>query len=211
MDSEDVLGDDGRKALNACVKVRTCRVAEFQEYDRQIALGRLRGCYAGPPPRGFESWLLYEPFKIYDVCKGHNILELRKTYDISVIYSALLDFDKVKYVEKYPTKENPRRENLIANIDKRRDNVSREIEEAMVNPDGQRKYSWIVAQRIVRDCYAGNFAGDVGLLKQKVGEGYSIIDIFNTVKVIDDKGRLLKYPEDKGDGSKELKNAIEAN
>ena len=210
MDSEDVLGDDGRKALNACVKVRTCCVAQLQEYDRQTALERLRGCYGGPFPGGFDSWLLFDPLKIYDVRNGHNISEVKR-YDINVIHEALLNFDKVKYVEKYPNKENPRKENLIATIDKRRDNVSREIEEAEVNPDGQRKYSWIVAQRIVRDCYAGNFAGDVGLLKQKVGEGYSIIDIFNAVKAIDDEGRLLKYPEDKGDGAKELKNAIEAN
>lgn len=169
MDSEDVLGDDGRKALNACVKVRTCRVAQLQEYDRQTALERLRGCYGGPFPRGFDSWLLFDPLKVYDVCKGHNISEVKR-YDISVIYSALLDFDKVKYVEKYPNKENPRRENLIATVDKRRDDVSREIKEAEINPDGQHKYSWIVAQRIVRDCFAGNFTGDVGLLKQKFGE-----------------------------------------
>ena len=210
MDSEDVLGDDGRKALNACVKVRTCRVAQLQEYDRQTALERLRGCYGGPFPRGFDSWLLFDPLKVYDVCKGHNISEVKR-YDISVIYSALLDFDKVKYVEKYPNKENPRRENLIATVDKRRDDVSREIKEAEINPDGQHKYSWIVAQRIVRDCFAGNFTGDVGLLKQMFGESYSIIDIFKTAKEIEDEGQLLKYPKDKGDGSKELKNAIEAN
>ena len=210
MDSEDALGDDGRKALNTCVKVRTCCVAQLQEYDRQTALERLRGCYGGPSPGGFDSWLLFDPLKIYDIRNGHNISEVKR-YDINVIHEALLNFDKVKYVEKYPNKENPRKENLIATIDKRRDNVSREIEEAEVNPDGQRKYSWIVAQRRVRDCFAGNFAGDVGLLKQKVGEGYSIIDIFNAVKAIDDEGRLLKYPEDKGDGAKELKNAIEAN
>ena len=210
MDSEDVLGDDGRKALNACVKVRIYCVAQLQEYDRQTALERLRGCYGGPFPRGFGSWLLFDPLKIYDVRNGHNISEVKR-YSINVIYDALLNFDKVKYVEKYPNKEDPRREYLIATIDKRRDNVSREIEEAEGNPDGQRKYSWIVAQRIVRDCFAGNFAGDVGLLKQKFGERYSIIDIFNTVKAIDDEGQLLRYPEDKGDGSKELKNAIEAN
>ena len=210
MDSEDVLGDDGRKALNACVKVRTYCVAQLQEYERQTALERLRGCYGGPFPRGFGSWLLFDPLKIYDVRNGHNISEVKR-YSINVIYDALLNFDKVKYVEKYPNKEDPRREYLIATIDKRRDNVSREIEEAEGNPDGQRKYSWIVAQRIVRDCFAGNFAGDVGLLKQKFGERYSIIDIFNTVKAIDDEGQLLRYPEDKGDGSKELKNAIEAN
>ena len=210
MDSEDVLGNDGRKALNACVKVRTCRVEQLQEYDRQPALERLRSCYGGPFPRGFDSWLLFDPLKIYDVRKGRNIWEL-ESYDISEIHNALLDFDKMKYVEKYPNEDNPRRENLIATIDKRRDNVSREIKEAEVNPDGQRKYSWIVAQRIVRDCYAGNFAGDVGLLKQKFGKRYSITEIFDTVKAIDNKGQLLKYPEDKGDGSKELKNAIEAN
>lgn len=210
MDSEDVLGDDGRKALNACVRVRTYCVAQLQEYERQTALERLRGCYGGPFPRGFGSWLLFDPLKIYDVRNGHNISEVKR-YSINVIYDALLNFDKMKYVEKYPNKEDPRREYLIATIDKRRDNVSREIEEAEGNPDGQRKYSWIVAQRIVRDCFAGNFAGDVGLLKQKFGERHSIIDIFNTVKAIDDEGKLLRYPEDKGDGSKELKNAIEAN
>ena len=210
MDSEDVLGDDGRKALNACVRVRTYCVAQLQEYDRQTALERLSGCYGGPFPRGFGSWLLFDPLKIYDVRNGHNISEVKR-YSINVIYDALLNFDKMKYVEKYPNKEDPRREYLIATIDKRRDNVSREIEEAEGNPDGQRKYSWIVAQRIVRDCFAGNFAGDVGLLKQKFGERHSIIDIFNTVKAIDDEGQLLRYPEDKGDGSKELKNAIEAN
>ena len=210
MDSEDVLGDDGRKALNACVRVRTYCVAQLQEYDRQTALERLRGCYGGPFPRGFGSWLLFDPLKIYDVRNGHNISEVKR-YSINVIYDALLNFDKMKYVEKYPNKEDPRREYLIATIDKRRDNVSREIEEAEGNPYGQRKYSWIVAQRIVRDCFAGNFAGDVGLLKQKFGERHSIIDIFNTVKAIDDEGKLLRYPEDKGDGSKELKDAIEAN
>lgn len=210
MDSEDVLGDDGRKALNACVRVRTYCVAQLQEYDRQTALERLSGCYGGPFPRGFGSWLLFDPLKIYDVRNGHNISEVKR-YSINVIYDALLNFDKMKYVEKYPNKEDPRREYLIATIDKRRDNVSREIEEAEGNPYGQRKYSWIVAQRIVRDCFAGNFAGDVGLLKQKFGERHSIIDIFNTVKAIDDEGKLLRYPEDKGDGSKELKDAIEAN
>ena len=209
MDSEDVLGDDGRKALNACVRVRTYCVAQLQEYDRQTALERLRGCYGGPFPRGFGSWLLFDPLKIYDVRNGHNISEVKR-YSINVIYDALLNFDKMKYVEKYPNKEDPRREYLIATIDKRRDNVSREIEEAEGNPYGQRKYSWIVAQRIVRDCFAGNFAGDVGLLKQKFGERYSIIDIFNTVKAIDNE-QLLRYPEDKGDGSKELKDAIKAN
>ena len=39
MDSGDVLGNDGRKVLNACVKVQTCSIEKLQEYDRKTALG----------------------------------------------------------------------------------------------------------------------------------------------------------------------------
>lgn len=208
MDSEDVLGDDGRKALNACVKVQICRFAELQEYDRKTALIRLRGCYGGPFPRGFDSWILFDPLKLYDVRNKHNI-SMMKRYDIHIIHQALLNFDEVKYVEKYRNEEGPGIKQVNATINKRRADVSREMEEAKVDPNGQREYSWIVAQRRVRDCFAGNFAGDMGLLKHKVGERYTITDILNAVKAIDNEGRLLKYPDDEGDGSKELKDAID--
>lgn len=49
MDSEDLLGNDGRKALNACVKVRTCEVAQLKEYNLQTALD------GGPLPRKYEE------------------------------------------------------------------------------------------------------------------------------------------------------------
>lgn len=105
MDSEDVLGNDGRKALNSCVKIRTCSGPDLQEYDRKTALRRLKRCYGGELPRGFHSWLLFDPLKLYDERNGHNISEV-KTYNINVIYRALLDYDEVNYVEKYP-KELP--------------------------------------------------------------------------------------------------------
>ena len=209
MDSEDVLSDYGRKALNSCVKIQTHSVPELQEYDRKTALERLRGCYGGVFPRGFDSWLLFDPLKLYDERNGHNISEV-KTYNINVIYEALLAYDKVNYVEKYP-KEIPGSENLKAAIEKRRADVHRELEEAEINPDGQRKYSWIVAQRRVRDCFAGNFAGDVGLLKRKIGERYTIIDISDAVEEIDNEGKLCKYPENEGNGCEELKKVIDAN
>ena len=209
MDSEDVLSDDGRKALNSCVKIQTFSVPELQEYDRKTALERLRGCYGGVFPRGFDSWLLFDPLKLYDEHNGHNISEVKK-YNIIVIYEALLAYDEVNYVEKYP-KEIPGSENLKAAIEKRRADVHRESEEAKINPDEQRKYSWIVAQRRVRDCFAGNFAGDVGLLKRKIGERYTIIDISDAVEEIDNEGKLCKYPENEGNGCEELKKVIDAN
>ena len=209
MDSEDVLSDDGRKALNSCVKIQTFSVPELQEYDRKTALERLRGCYGGVFPHGFDSWLLFDPLKLYDERNGHNISEV-KTYNINVIYEALLAYDEVNYVEKYP-KEIPGSENLKVAIEKRRADVHRESEEAEINPDEQRQYSWIVAQRRVRDCFAGNFAGDVGLLKRKIGERYTIIDISDAVEEIDNEGKLCKYPENEGNGCEELKKVIDAN
>lgn len=205
MDSEDVLGNDGREALKACVKVRTCSVPELQEYDRKTALERLKSCYGGRFPRGFESWLLFDPLKLYDVRVGRNI-PVMKRYDIHAIHQALLDFDKVSYVDKYPQNGS---EEVKAIIDRRRDEVSKEIEEAKVNPDKQRKYSRVVARRRVTNCFAGNFAGDEGLLDRKTGEKYNITDIFNAVKKIQEDRVLIKYPEDEGDGSEQLKKEID--
>ena len=209
MDSEDVLGNDGRKALNSCVKIRTCSGPDLQEYDRKTALRRLKRCYGGELPRGFHSWLLFDPLKLYDERNGHNISEV-KTYNINVLYQALLDYDEVNYVEKYP-KELPGSENLKAAIDIRRADVISEWEEAKLNPEGLRKYSWVVAQRKVRDCFTGNFAGDKGLLKHKVGERYAITDICSAVEELDNEGKLCKYPEDEGNGCEELKKAIDTN
>ena len=206
MDSEDVLGDDGRKALNSCVKIRTCRGPELQEYDRKTALARLKRCYEGELP---GSWLLFDPLKLYDERNGRNIPE-DKTYNINEIYQALLYYDKVNFVKKYP-KELPGSEHLKAAIDKRRADVIRECEEAKANPDGLRKYSRVVAERKVRDCFTGNFAGDEGLLKHKVGERYTITDISSAVEELDKEGKLCKYPEDEGNGCEELKEAIDTN
>lgn len=210
MDSKDELGDYGRKAMEACFKVRTCNVAQLLQHDRTTALERVMGCYERDLPCGMLTWLPFDPFKIYDVRNGHNISAL-KSYDILVIREVLSDFDKVKYVEKYPNKENPRREHLTTTIDTQRDDVLKQMKEAEENPSRQRKYSRIVAERMVRNCFAGNFAGDAGLLEGKGGERYSVIDIYKAAKDIDREKKLLKYPEAKGEEFQNLKVTIEAN
>ena len=63
------------------------------------------------------------------------------------------------YVEIYP-REGPGSEKTRELIDKRRADVERELEEARINPNGRKMYSWPVAQHRVRDCYAGNFPED---------------------------------------------------
>jgi len=68
-------------------------------------------------------------------------------------------------------------------IDRRRADVERECQEATANPDARIQYSWLVAQRRVRDCFAGSFAGDAGLLRLKrdPNEPYNIINIKDAV------------------------------
>ena len=97
-------------------------------------------------------------------------------------------------------------------IKKRRADVDKELGEARRYPEAQREYSWIVAQRRVRDCFSGNFAGDRGLLKRKLaGQMYTITEVYDTFQVIDKHGDLLTYPEDEGPGSEELKTLIDRN
>ena len=49
--SYDVLGDEGRKALNACVKVTIYGKPESRKYDRNTSLQRLKPCY-----KGWNTW-----------------------------------------------------------------------------------------------------------------------------------------------------------
>ena len=205
-----MLGDDGREALHGCVKVQTFRLPERHEYNRETALERLKRCYGGRFPLGFETWCFFDPLALFDIRSGHNVSKMKRTYDIVTIREALLTFDEVSYVAKYPS-EGPECEKMKEIIDQRRADVNREFDEANAKPDGRHKYSWLVAQRRVRDCFAGNFAGDAGLLDFKVGRRYTITDIYNAFKDIDSTGRLLKYPEGNGPGSDELKALIVEN
>jgi len=63
-----------------------------------------------------------------------------KIFDIIEIHDALVNFDKMPYVEKYP-KPGPRSDELKELIDRRRADVERECQEATVDPDARIQYS----------------------------------------------------------------------
>ena len=182
----DVLGDEGRKALNSCVKVKIYgRPDNLKKYVWDVALRRLQECYAGEYPKGY---LLRDNRSFYDILKSRKdgtSKKHEKLYDIIDIHDALVAFDNLLYVEKYPN-SGPRYDEWKELIDKRRAGVERECKKAADNPDKQCQYSWLVAQRRVRDCFAGSFAGDKGLLHDNSlwdpeEELFSIIDIHDAV------------------------------
>ena len=161
MQNGDVLGDEGRKALNACVKVKIYGKPETRRYDRNVTMRRLEDCY---PPGSFNSvqfsdWYTHQPTLSNDLLYGDCTKSEKPTFNIVDIHDALVKCDEKCYVDKYP-REGPGSEKMRALIDKRREDIEREYEEARNNPEERLKYSWIVAQRRVRDCFAGKFPED---------------------------------------------------
>ena len=142
--NNDVLGNKGRKVLDACVKVKIYGKPETRRYDRGTAWKLFRGCY------------------VHQIGVANTEFSPAKseTYSIVDIYNAMDKYENMPYVEIYP-REGPGSEKTRELIDKRRADVERELEEARINPNGRKMYSWPVAQHRVRDCYAGNFPGDV--------------------------------------------------
>ena len=167
----DVLGDEGRKALNACVKVKIYGKPETRRYDRKTSLERLIGCH--------ESCNLIATWWPFDeLLPPEKDGNFKSSYDIIDIHGGLVNFDKRKCVDKYP-KEGPKSVKQRDLIDERRADVERELEEAEAHPDGRLRYSWLVAQRRVRDCFAGNFAEDRWILNDKPNDSYNIVDIYD--------------------------------
>ena len=171
MHNGDVLGDEGRKALNACVKVKIYGKPDTRRYDRRTSLNRLWRCYAHC--KLIATWWCFNELVLPPDKHGNF-----ESYDIIDIHDALVNFDKRKCVEKYP-KEGPESVKQRDLIDKRRDDVERELKKAIADPDGRLKYSWLVAQCGVRDCFAGNFAEDRCILHSKRNDSYNIVDIYD--------------------------------
>ena len=170
MSGSDVLGKDGRKALNACVKVKIFGRPQTRLYDYGATLFRFRECFGGNfPDRESWDWLGSGNYPIeIPLLTKDKVLKLLLPYyedrGIIDIYESLVRFDDIPYVEKYPAVEGTDYGKLKNMIDKRRADVEREVKEATANPDLLQRYSWLVAQRRVRDCFAGSFAGDASLL-----------------------------------------------
>ena len=219
----DVLGEEGRRVPHACVKVKIIgerlREPEYtRKYTWDDAVKRLRSCYAGESPRVVDhTWLNINDLLLPRKYDDKGKLEGEKTYDILDIHNALEKFDKKPFVEKYPSPGTGRDE-LKKLIDDRRTDVENEHAKAMADGNSRRTYSWIVAQRRVRDCYAGNFAGDNKSVlfcrsERKPNELYNILDIR---KAVDDNmksplSQELRRDIPSGPGSEELRESIDKN
>ena len=174
VDNNDVLGNKGRKVLDACVKVKIYGKPETRRYDGKRALQLFRGCYMHAIGVGYKDFL---PAKPND--------KAEKTYSIIDIYKAMVKYENMPYVEIYP--EGPDAKKMKELIDKRRADVERELEEARINPDGRKMYSWTVAQHRVRNCYAGNFPEDFGITGFFAPGPKSIKNIKDIVDLYDEK------------------------
>ena len=173
----DVLGDKGREALRACVKVTIYGRPETRRYYYEEARERVKNCYASPERL---NSVVGEEFPGPSRDKDRNCL-LEKTFNVVDIYNALDKFDNISYVEKYP-KGEPGSEKTKLLIDKRRADIEKELKEATCNPDKRHRYSLSVAQRRVRDCYAGNFLSDGKIELPSVNrDKYNIEDIREAV------------------------------
>ena len=168
--NSDVLGNKGRKVLDACVKVKIYGKPETRRYDRGTAWKLFRGCY------------------VHQIGVANTEFSPAKseTYSIVDIYNAMDKYENMPYVEIYP-REGPGSEKTRELIDKRRADVERELEEARINPDGRKTYSWTVAQHRVRNCYAGNFPEDFGITGFFAPGPNSIKNIKDIVDLCDEK------------------------
>ena len=214
----DVLGEEGRKVRDACVKVKIIgEPEEARKYTWNDAVKRVRSCYVGYNAVALSKSEIDElllPRK-YDDDDKDNV-NGEKTYNILDIHNALNDFDEKPFVEKYPRPATGRYE-LEQLIDERRADVEKEHAEAKADPTSRREYSWVVAGRRVRDCFAGNFAGDTSdivfcnMFNPNLVT-YNIFDIREAVLARGkDESPLSHKNIPSGPGSDELKMSVEKN
>ena len=120
--------------------------------------------------------------------------EGRKALDacVCVLVSGPAGYGKssVKSIAKLvPFKEGPT---------SRRETLKRECEKATADPDTRQRYSWLVAQRRVRDCFDGKLEGDKKLLEDDPDDLYSIIDIHDAVVRYEETSFAERYPSGSG-------------
>ncbi|PFX30500.1 putative periplasmic serine endoprotease DegP-like [Stylophora pistillata] len=179
VDNSDLLGNEGRKVLDACVKVKIYGKPEIRSYDLKTTISRFDDCYLDQEELLTAQLQLHDwPFSSSDDASTHNIVD---------IHNALDKIDNMPYVEKYP-KQGPSSEEIGKLIDKRRADVEREWREAKADPDRRQKYSWAVAQRRVRDCYAGSFPCRFKLANG-LKEANSIKEIYESLVDLDERSQ----------------------
>ena len=208
----DLLGEEGREALKACVKVQIRGRPETRRYEWNQAYKRLDSCFCGndcdavrryTPPVKYPSppWPNIQP--TWADRERQVFLCRRDTVDIIDIHNALVSADEKRLVEVYPN-EGPGSDELRCLIDQRRADITREFDEAKANPEGRKRYSFHVAQRRVRDCYAGLFKADYPMLEDKaqaapfpidedIDESYDIDEIYEAFLLYDNLSLADKY------------------
>ena len=222
MNGGDLLGEEGREALKACVKVQIRgRPETRRRYEWNQAYERLESCFCGndsdalrryTPPVKYPSppWPDIRP--TWADRERQVFLCRRDTVDIIDIHNALVSADEKRLVEVYPN-EGPGSDELRCLIDQRRADITREFDEAKANPEGRKRYSFHVAQRRVRDCYAGVFKADYPMLKDKaqpapfpIDEPYDIDEIYEAFLLYDNLSFADKYryPKDNFSSSSEI-------
>ena len=191
----DVLGDEGRKALGACVKVKIFGWPEnIAKYHWDKAWNRIEECYAKCPHLNYGGYGFLQRLILPTETSERGGPSREKICDIIDIHKGLEILDEMLYVEKYP-KPGPGSEEVRKLIDGRRADVEREFAEACANTEARYKYSWLVAQRRVRDCFASSFAGDYAFLNYDSDPNklYDIVDIHDAV-VYYDKAKCFDFP-----------------
>ena len=218
MNGGDLLGEEGREALKACVKVQIRGRPETRRYEWKQAYERLQSCFYGNNARTRYSSAVYPslPWPTikprWEVKERLPFLCKQDTVNIIDIHNALVSADEKRLVEVYPN-EGPGSDELRCLIDQRRAAITREVDEAKANPEGRRRYSFHVAQRRVRDCYAGLFKTDYPMLKDKTREPffsndgpYEIDEIYEAFLLYDHLSFADKYryPKDNFSSSSEI-------
>ena len=205
MNGGDLLGEEGREALKACVKVQIRGRPETRRYEWKQAYERLQSCFYGDNARTRYSSVVY-PSLPWPTIKPRWLDKERfpflckqGTVNIIDIHNALVSADEKRLVEVYPN-EGPGSGELRCLIDQRRAAITREVDEAKANPEGRRRYSFHVAQRRVRDCYAGLFRTDHPMLKDKTRQPffsndgpYDIDEIYEAFLLYDNVSFADKY------------------
>ncbi|CAH3031076.1 unnamed protein product [Porites evermanni] len=114
MERNDILGDDGRTAIRAVVKVS---IFHRRKYTRNEVEGRLRGCFIDPPVNLFSS--------VLPDCE--NAGKPSYVYDIGHIHKALSMLLKMKGIETSTTASKEDEDE----INKARRDIKREYEESI--------------------------------------------------------------------------------
>ena len=123
MDGLDLLGNEGREVISACVKVSVFRKQKLRKYTKTKALERLRGCYVHSS--NIEDLILSV------LPEKDKNGKPKDTFNIIDIYKTLNDLDKMDSVEIYPEESRLDSTKIKQEISNQRKGVDTEYEKSV--------------------------------------------------------------------------------